>query len=160
MKTKIKALCLAMALTLGIFQTSYAIDGSDWDTFDAYNPEPEAMKSLVISGSADVLTTVIAIGTSSGTEANGLLTLAGDGVLAVAASAIILKGALIVGIGFLPEEDQKTAGIVVSDITWGVTANNICVIAGSSGAGIPVGIAVASYLLLCDYQVLPDSICF
>ena len=139
---------LLALLILLISSNCYADEyGSDWD-WDPYAP---AMVEMTVAHVVDLISTGVALTVVEGaTEANPL------GWYIIPAKVALTYGV----IPMFPQEQQAQLGSYISDITWGGVVNNSLIIAGASGpVAIAGGAVVGLYLLGCDLEVLPESIC-
>jgi len=129
--------------------------GEDWD----YNPYAPAIEKTAIAGAADLITTAVALGSAGVEEANPMFTFFGSSTTAVLLSAVVVKGAFLAVLPMLEEKEQVVASDIMSGVQWGAAANNVMILAGASGAAVPVGILTGLYLILCDFDKLPDAMC-
>ena len=102
------------------------------NTFGVDGPPLTPIEKSALAGSADALTTALAIA-NGGVEANPL----------GAVAAVLIKPVVIGMIATQPKEDQAAMFSIATSVWGGASINNLCILVGGGAGCIVAGIAAA-----------------
>ncbi len=110
------------------------------------------VNKVAISQGADLLSTGIA------------LTIIEDAIESNPLGWYLIPGKLVFTYGIMPylnDAEQILTRKIITPITYGAVVNNVAIIAGASGS-VPIigGLITVVYLFGCNFDILPDTICF